>query len=98
MFLIIKYNDLKYFSDILCRLFLRGQTVSDDEWKDYAKGLIKAEIARKNISLIDLAKKLESMGISETPQNISNKINRGTIGAIFILQKLKAIDSEVIRL
>ncbi len=25
MFLIIKYNDLKYFSDILCRLFLRGQ-------------------------------------------------------------------------
>lgn len=47
MFLIIKYNDLKYFSDILCRLFLRGRTVSDDEWKDYAKGLIKAEIARK---------------------------------------------------
>ena len=46
--------------------------MSDDEWKEYAKGLIKAEIARKNISLIDLSKKLEVMGISETPQNISN--------------------------
>ena len=72
--------------------------MSDDEWKDYAKGLIKAEIARKNISLIDLAKKLESMGISETPQNISNKINRGTFGAIFMLQILKAIDCKDIRL
>ena len=38
------------------------------------------------------------MGISETPQNISNKINRGTFGAIFMLQILKAIDCEVIRL
>lgn len=72
--------------------------VSEDEWKDYAKGVIKAEIARKNISLIDLSKKLESMGISETPQNISNKINRGTFGAIFMLQILKAIDCKDIRL
>ena len=44
--------------------------MSDDEWKDYAKGLLKAEIARKNLSLIDVAKKLEAMGISESPQNI----------------------------
>ena len=72
--------------------------MSDDEWKEYAKGLIKAEIARKNISLIDLSKKLEVMGISETPQNISNKINRGTFGAIFMLQILKAIDCKDIRL
>ena len=72
--------------------------MSDEEWKEYAKGLLKAEIARKNLSLIDVAKKLEAMGISETPQNISNKINRGTFGAIFMLQILKAIDCEVIRL
>ena len=72
--------------------------MSDDEWKDYAKGLLKAEIARKNLSLIDVAKKLEAMGISESPQNISNKINRGTFGAIFMLQILKAIDCKEIRL
>ena len=72
--------------------------MSEDEWKDYAKGLIKAEIARKNISLIDLSKKLEAMGISETPQNISNKINRGNFGVIFMLQILKAIDCKEIRL
>lgn len=77
---------------------MRGYKVSDEEWKEYAKGLIKAEIARKNISLIDLSKKLEAMGISETPQNISNKINRGTFGAIFMLQILKAVGCKEIRL
>ena len=72
--------------------------MSDEEWKEYAKGLLKAEIARKNLSLIDVARKLEAMGISESPQNISNKINRGTFGAIFMLQILKAIDCKEIRL
>ena len=72
--------------------------MNDEEWKNYAKGLIKAEIVRKNLTLIDVAKRLKEMGISKTPQNISNKINRGTFGAIFMLQILKAIDCEVIRL
>ena len=72
--------------------------MSDDEWKDYAKGLLKAEIARKNLSLIDVARKLDAMGISESPQNISNKINRGTFGAIFMLQILKAVGCKEIRL
>lgn len=71
--------------------------MSDEEWKEYAKGLLKAEIARRNLSLIDVAKKLEAMGISETPQNISNKINRGTFGAIFMLQILKAVGCKEIR-
>ena len=71
--------------------------MSDDEWKDYAKGLLKAEIARKNLSLIDVAKKLEAMGISESPQNISNKINRGTFGAIVMLQIVTAIGCREIR-
>lgn len=53
--------------------------MSDEEWKEYAKGLLKAEIARKNLSLIDVARKLDAMGISESPQNISNKIDRGTL-------------------
>ncbi|MCU4623209.1 hypothetical protein KTJ54_14020 [Acinetobacter radioresistens] len=72
--------------------------MSDEEWKEYAKGLLKAEIARKNLSLIDVARKLDAMGISESPQNISNKINRGTFGAIFMLQILKAVGCKEIRL
>ena len=71
--------------------------MNDEEWKEYAKGILKAEIARKNLSLIEVAKMLEAIGISDTPQNISNKINRGTFGAIFMLQILKAIDCKDIR-
>jgi hypothetical protein len=72
--------------------------VSDEEWKAYAKDLLKTEIARRNLSLIDVSKKLEKMGIHETHQNLSNKINRGTFGAIFMLQVLKAIDCKDIQL
>lgn len=72
--------------------------MSDYEWREYAKGIIKSEIARKNLSLIEVANKLEELGISDTPQNISNKINRGTFGAIFMLQILKAIGCNEIRL
>lgn len=83
---------------MLCRINCLGLIVSEDEWKEYAKGLLKAEISRKNLNLIDVAKKLEAIGISETPQNISNKINRGTFGAIFMLQILKAIGCTDVRL
>lgn len=72
--------------------------MSDYEWREYAKGIIKSEIARKNLSLIEVAIKLDELGISDTPQNISNKINRGTFGAIFMLQILKAIGCNEIRL
>ena len=72
--------------------------VSEEEWKKYTKGLLKAEIARKNLSLIDVAKKLEAIGIYESPQNISNKINRGNFGAIFMLQVLDAIGCKELRI
>lgn len=72
--------------------------MNDEEWKKYLKGILKAEIARKNLTLIDVAKKLEEIGISETPQNISNKINRGNFGAIFMFQILKVIDCKELRL
>ncbi len=72
--------------------------MSEEEWKEYAKCLLKAEVIRKNLSMIDVAKKLEAIGISEKPQNISNKTNRGTFGAIFMLQILKAIGCKDVRL
>lgn len=38
------------------------------------------------------------IGIEETPQNISNKIARGTFGAIFMLQVMTAIGCDEFRL
>lgn len=64
---------------------------SEDYWKDYVRGLLKAEIARRNISYIEISERLAAQGIHESPQNISNKIGRGTFGAIFMMQVLRVI-------
>lgn len=73
-------------------------TMTDDDWKDKAKGLLKSEIVKRNLSYIDVAERLKQLGIEETPQNISNKITRGTFGAIFMLQVLTAIGCNELRI
>ena len=72
--------------------------MTDDDWKDKAKGLLKSEIVKRNLSYIDVAERLKQLGIEETPQNISNKIARGTFGAIFMLQVMTAIGCDEFRL
>ncbi|MEX6455986.1 DUF6471 domain-containing protein [Moraxella osloensis] len=73
-------------------------TMTDDDWKHKAKGLLKSEIVKRNLSYVDVAERLKQLGIEETPQNISNKIARGTFGAIFMLQVLTAIGCDEIRI
>lgn len=65
--------------------------MSDKEWKDHVKGILKAELAKRNISYVQLAEMLSEKGIAENPQNLSNKIGRGTFGAIFMIQILEVI-------
>lgn len=65
--------------------------MSENDWKDYARGIIKSEIARRNLNYVEIADRLEKIGVHETPQNLSNKIGRGTFGAIFMLQILQVI-------
>ncbi len=70
-------------------------TVSDNAyWKDYVRGLLKVEIDRRNISYVEISERLAAQGIHESPQNISNKIARGTFGAIFMVQVLRVIGCD----
>lgn len=73
-------------------------TITDDDWKHKAKGLLKSEIVKRNLSYVDVAEHLKQLGIEETPQNISNKIARGTFGVIFMLQVLTVIGCENLNL
>ncbi|WP_375679926.1 DUF6471 domain-containing protein [Bartonella sp. AP7XZML] len=70
----------------------------NNEWRNKAKGIVKAEIVLRNLSYADVAEKLKDLGIEETPQNLSNKISRGAFGADFMLQVLTAIGCNKIRL
>jgi len=65
--------------------------MSENDWKNKVKGVLKAEIVKRNLNYVDISERLEKIGVHETPQNISNKIGRGTFGAIFMMQILEVI-------
>jgi Domain of unknown function (DUF6471) len=68
------------------------------DWQAQVKGLLKAELKRRNLSYADLAEKLAAIGIKENQRNISNKIGRGTFTAIFFIQCMEAIGCQTIHL
>ena len=68
------------------------------DWQAQVKGILKAELARRNLTYADLAEKLDSIGIKDNERNISNKIGRGTFTAIFFVQCMEAIGCKTIHL
>lgn len=71
---------------------------SAEEWTDYVKGILKAELKRRNVSYKNLADKLEPLGVHESERNIANKIARGSFTAVFFVQCLEAIGCHTVRL
>lgn len=69
----------------------------DKEYQAKAKGLLKAEMARRNLSYEGLADKLKGIGIEESPKNLSNKISRGSFTAGFFIQCLEALGVQELR-
>ena len=70
----------------------------EGEWSDRVKGLLKAELKRRNLGYRELAEKLTAMGIPETERNLANKISRGGFTAAFFVQCLVAIGCTTLRL
>jgi hypothetical protein len=70
----------------------------DTDWQARVKGLLKAELKRRNVSYRDLVEKLAALGIRETEQNIRTKISRGGFTAVFFVQCLVAIGCQSLRL
>ncbi len=71
---------------------------TDSEWEALAKGLLKAELKRRNVSYQELANRLAAIGVHETSANIANKISRGRFTAVIMLQCLSVIGAETIRI
>jgi Domain of unknown function (DUF6471) len=68
------------------------------DWQALVKGLLKAELARRNLSYADLAERLTQIGIKENRRNITNKIGRGNFTAVFFVQCMEAIGCKTIHL
>ena len=65
-------------------------------WHDLVKGMLKAELKRRNMTYDQLAMKLAEIGVSENAQNIRTKISRGGFSAVFFVQCLRAIGCSVV--
>lgn len=70
----------------------------DTEWEARAKGLLKAELKRRNVSYAQLVDKLAAIGVVDSEPNIRNKLSRGKFTAVFMLQCLEAIGTKEINL
>ena len=68
------------------------------DWQAKVKGILKAELKRRDLSYADLAKKLAEIGVKDEERNISNKIGRGSFSAVFFVQCLQAIGCTILHL
>lgn len=65
--------------------------VEDKVWEDRVKGMLKAELKRRNVTYAQLVGKLADVGVVESEPNIRNKLARGKFTAVFLIQCLEAI-------
>jgi Domain of unknown function (DUF6471) len=71
---------------------------TEADWTHQAKGLLKGELKRRNVSYQALSESLRALGVDETPENIANKISRGKFTAVFFLQCMEAIGARTLHL
>ena len=70
----------------------------DKDWEGRAKGLLKAELKRRNMTYAQLVARLAEQGVREDERNLRNKVARGKFTAAFMLQCFDAIGAQTIRL
>lgn len=71
----------------------------DATWNAYAKGLLRGEMARHDVSYKELALLMgERSGDDESPTALITRINRGTFTLAFFLEAVTAMGSKSIDL
>ena len=72
--------------------------MDETDWHALVKGMLKAEVKRRNMTYDQLSAKLAEIGVRETPTNLRTKISRGGFSAVFFVQCLKAMGARELRL
>jgi uncharacterized protein DUF6471 len=70
----------------------------EHDWNSEAKGILKAEIARRHLTYKDVVERLAAVDVKETEANLRNKISRGGFSAGFFVSCLTAIGAHTVRL
>ncbi len=72
--------------------------MGETDWHALVKGILKAEVKRRNMTYEQLSAKLVEIGIRETPTNLRTKVSRGGFSAVFFVQCLKAMGVKDLRI
>ncbi|MGL4310740.1 MAG: DUF6471 domain-containing protein [Paracoccaceae bacterium] len=68
------------------------------DWEEKAKGLLRAEMARRGTTYAQLVEALSAIGVDDNERNLRNKVSRGKFTAGFFLQCLTALGCSSLRL
>ncbi|MEP2890461.1 DUF6471 domain-containing protein [Tateyamaria sp.] len=68
------------------------------DWEERAKGILRAEMARKGTTYAQLVDLLAAKGIEDNERNLRNKVSRGKFTAGFLLQCLSALGCTSLQL
>ena len=71
-------------------------------WNKVVKQFIRSEMSKKSVDYKELSRRLAQISISQTPDNLRSKINKGILGAQLLMQILlvlnvRRLDSELIQ-
>lgn len=75
-----------------------GDMAERTDWEEKAKGLLRAEMARRGVTYAELAVRLSAIGIEDNERNLRNKVSRGKFTAGFFLQCLSALGCSSLHL
>jgi hypothetical protein len=68
------------------------------EYEEKAKALLKYAMAQKAVSIEELARRLNGMGVEISAGGLANKISRGGFGSAFLLQCMEALEVNLVAL
>jgi hypothetical protein len=91
-------NGIRIEYDGVRTIYGASAMADEIDWTAKVKGMLKAELKRRNVTYAQLVEKLAEIGVKETEANVRNKIARGGFTAVFFVQCLEAVGATVIRL
>lgn len=61
-------------------------------WRMVVQRLIKSEMSLKGVKYQDLSERLATLGLSQSADNLRNKVNKGILGADLLLQIMYVLE------
>ncbi len=68
------------------------------DWPGEVKGILRAEMKRRNLTYEQLAERLAGIGVRTDPHVLRNKVARGGFSAVFFVQCLRAMGCRTVSL